>query len=472
MYKSTIGLEIHIELDTETKMFCECPNNPNEQRPNVHVCPICLGHPGTLPTINRRAVEKVIQLGMALEGTIAKQTHFDRKSYFYPDLPKGYQISQYEHPLVSGGTLEDIDITRVHLEEDTGRLAHDPDGKYSLVDFNRSGVPLAELVTEPNVRDADHAVVFARELQRIVRYAGVSQADMEKGQMRIEANVSVSADERLGTKVEVKNINSFRSVHDAIEYEIKRQEKLLRSGGQVVQETRGWIDGKRITKSQRIKESAHDYRYFPEPDLPPLDLTQLDLNQLKLALPELPAEKRVRLKREYALDTQAVALLVDDRLASEYFEEAASELASLMKKPNYTKLHIGLVGDFRGAMREHSIAFSDVPVTPEHFAHFIALIENGTLSSALAKRVLTEMFKSGEDPETIMREHTLTIIDDASALQKLAEAVVDEYEKAVADYRGGKDEVLAFLVGQIMARTKGQADPKRAREALLIVLKQ
>src|SRR3989344_4934674 len=343
MYKPTIGLEIHAELKTRSKMFCDCRNDPEEKHPNLNVCPICLGHPGTLPVINKKAVEYVLKVGMALGGKPAKKSKFDRKNYFYPDLPKNYQISQYDMPLISGGELRGVRITRVHLEEDAGRLVHEVG---SLVDFNRAGVPLMELVTEPDIRSSDEAVLFAKELQLILKYLGASDADMEKGLMRIEANVSVKKEGLnqsrglvgrtgsinepvLGTKVEVKNINSFKAVHDAIEYEIKRQVELLEKGEKIKQETRGWDDVKGITKAQRSKEEAHDYRYFPEPDLPQLDLTPstdgFDLEKLKLEIPELPEEKRRRFEKEYLLSPEQTETLAIEPALADFFEAAVSE---------------------------------------------------------------------------------------------------------------------------------------------------
>ncbi|MEK7089895.1 MAG: Asp-tRNA(Asn)/Glu-tRNA(Gln) amidotransferase subunit GatB, partial [Patescibacteria group bacterium] len=293
MYIPTIGLEIHMIAKTRTKMFCACPNSFDENNPNANTCPICLGHPGALPVANEEAVRGIVKLGLALGSTIAKKSHFDRKSYFYPDLPKGYQISQYDEPFVSGGSLKGVRITRVHLEEDAGRSLHELPGgvktkeNATYIDYNRGGSPLFELVTEPDIKTSDQVVVFAKELQLILRYLGLSDADMEKGHMRVEANISISKqDGVLGTKVEVKNINSFRAVHDAIEFELKRQEEVIESGGKIVQETRGWNDVKHITESQRLKESSHDYRYFPEPDLPEIDLSDWDLDTMKKELPE------------------------------------------------------------------------------------------------------------------------------------------------------------------------------------------
>src|SRR3989344_1363181 len=397
-YKPTIGLEIHAELKTRTKMFCDSPNDPDpstslgagEKNPNTNVCPVCLGHPGTLPTINKQAVEHVIRVGLALGGKIKPTTKFDRKNYFYPDLPKGYQISQYDKPLVEGGALNGIRIRRVHLEEDTGTLVHAQGGPShgsgrpaSLVDFNRAGVPLMELVTEPDFTSAEEVVAFARELQFILRYLGVSDADMEKGQMRIEANVSLSAKHaNLGTKVELKNINSFKFAKSAIEYEIKRQTEALANGAEIKQETRGWDEAKQKTFSQRSKEEAHDYRYFPEPDLPPFETSVFEPEKLKMELPELPQEKRLRFKKDFVgiketffTDSQ-IENLVGDLALSEYFEEAVSELGTfpLGSSPHFNivaimALNHYLTSDLVGLMNQKRIDFKDLKISPEHLAH-------------------------------------------------------------------------------------------------------
>jgi len=460
MYIPTIGLEIHMNVRTKTKMFCACPNSFEENGPNANTCPVCLAHPGTLPVPNEEAIGAAIRLGLALHGTIAKKAHFDRKSYFYPDLPKGYQISQYEHPLVDGGMLKGVKLTRVHLEEDAGRLQHSDDGA-TLVDFNRAGVPLMELVTEPDIVSAEQAVAFAKELQLILKYLGVSDADMEKGQMRVEVNISVRPEgtEALGVKVEVKNINSFKAVHDSIEYEAKRQAKLLDEGKAVAQETRGWNDVKCITESQRGKESAHDYRYFPEPDLPPLDFSELDLVDMRRHLPELPEAKRARFMTEFSLNDSQVEWLVSEKSVADYFEKAASELKDRIPSVTYQALSNYFTSDLRGLMNEHGTAMTEVKITPEHFAHFVALIEEGTLSSRLAKDLLKEMFASGEDPETLMRKSGVKVIGDAGELGTIVDEVIAANPKVVADYRKGKGNALQFLIGQGMAKTKGQASP-------------
>ncbi|MCL4403935.1 Asp-tRNA(Asn)/Glu-tRNA(Gln) amidotransferase subunit GatB [Patescibacteria group bacterium] len=467
MYIPTIGLEIHAELKTRTKMFCGCKNDPNEPKPNVNVCPICLGHPGTLPTINKEAVRKMVQIGLALGGEIAGFSQFDRKSYFYPDLPKGYQISQYEFPIVQKGLLNGIRITRVHLEEDAGRLAHENGA--TLVDYNRASVPLMELVTEPDVKNADEAVAFAAALQQILRYLDASDADMEKGQMRIEANVSIAPEGagKLGTKVEVKNINSFKAVHDAIEYEVERQSKALDAGEKIKQETRGWDDKRNITVSQRSKDDLNDYRYFPEPDLPPLDVQKaFDVEKLRAELPELPQAKQHRFVQEFGLPQNIVETLTLERPFAEYFEEAASELKDRSPKADYQTLANYLTSDFRGLMKNSGGDLSAAKIPAEHIAHLVALLSDGKLTSRLAKDILAKMFQTGEDPENLMKSEGIELMNDESALGAVADQVIASNPKSVADYRNGKQNALQFLVGQMMAMTKGKAEPNLARKIL------
>ena len=467
-HEPTIGLEIHAELKTATKMFCDSPNNPDEKHANVNVCPICLGHPGALPVINKTAVEAVLKVGIALGGTVNKITKFDRKNYFYPDLPKGYQISQYDEPLVIGGNLNNVRLRRIHLEEDTGRLLHDSEDKNSsLVDFNRAGVPLMELVTEPDIKSAEEAVAFARELQLILRYLGVSDADMEKGHMRIEANVSLN----VGTKVELKNINSFKAVGDAIKIELERQEKVLKRGEKVKHETRGWDDVKKTTISQRSKEEAKDYRYFPEPDLPPFETESFDLAALKIAVPELPKEKRIRFQKEFGLDQERVEILVSDMDMSDFFEAAVSELQAINPNMSIQILFNYLASDLQGLVKEAKTTFKECKVNPEHLAHLIALIERGKILSRGAKDILRKMIETGSDPEDIMNSENLGTISDTKDLEKTIEEVIAEQEKAVADYKKGKEASLKFLVGQAMSRLKGRGDPKVLEELFKKALK-
>ena len=457
-YQATIGLEIHAELRTRTKMFCDSLNDPNEAHPNVNVCPVCLGHPGTLPVPNRQAIEHVIRVGLALGGRINETTKFDRKNYFYPDLPKGYQISQYDKPLVEGGELKGIRITRVHLEEDTGTLVH-ADGA-SLVDYNRSGMPLMELVTEPDFRSADQVADFARELQLILRYLGVADADMEKGQMRIEANVSLN----MGTKVELKNINSFRAVHDAVEYELKRQEAALEAGEKISQETRGWDEAKRKSVAQRSKEQAHDYRYFPEPDIPPFETSVFGLDDLRDSMPELPSARRVRFAKEYGLDVRQTEILIGDPQLANFFEEAASELKERSAVTGFGSLYNYLTSDLRGLMNQSAIGFADLKIAPEHLAHLAALIESKQVTSRQAKDILARMFDTGADPEEIVKSENIGVSNDTGEIEAVIVAVIAENKAAADDYRKGKAASMQFLIGKAMAKLKGKARPEMLRE--------
>jgi len=373
--------------------------------------------------------------------------------------------------LISNASLNGVKIRRIHLEEDTGRLIHAADGRSSLVDFNRAGVPLLELVTEPDIKNAKEAVDFAKSLHAILRYLDVSDADMEQGQMRIEANVSLAADGKLGTKVELKNINSFKAVYEAINYELQRQEQVLSEGGKLIQETRGWNDAKKITESQRTKESAHDYRYFPEPDLPPFDLSSFDLNSIKQSIPELPQIKKARFIKEFHLPENIVEVLVEDKRGADYFEQAVSELKTFGPKRLPVELLANyLTSDLRGLMAERKISWPDLKVKPEHFAHLVYLIDSGKLSSRLAKNLLVKMTETGEDPENLMKREGMALISDETKLEELAKAVISANPKAVADYKAGKGNAVQFLVGQIMAKTKGQADPKLAAEVIIRLL--
>lgn len=477
----TIGLEIHAELNTRTKMFCYSSNNPDEKHPNINVCPICMGHPGTLPTINQDAVEKVIAVGLALGGEISEFSQFDRKNYFYPDLPKGYQISQYQHPLVKGGHLDleikkekkRIRIRRIHLEEDTGRLIHDKETGASLVDFNRAGVPLMELVTEPDFQSGEEVKQFGEKLQRILRYIGASDANMEKGQMRVEVNISLHENNsELGTKVEIKNINSFKFAADAIEYEIKRQTDALERGEKIIQETRGWNEQEKITFSQRIKEEAHDYRYFPEPDLPPLKLQKSFVETIRSSLPELPEEKRERFIREYKVMPEIASILAEEKSLADYFEEVASEAGTHDKdtseKPKKLIQTIAtfITGDFLRLLKENGVKAREVRVTPENFAELMLYVAEDKISQISAKKILEEMFRSGEDPTEVIEHLGLWQISNSSDLEDIALHIIRENDRAVKDYREGKTASLQFLVGQVMKESRGKANPKIVQEII------
>jgi len=471
----TIGLEIHVELKTKSKMFCSCLNDANESHPNVNICPICMGHPGTLPVINEEALKKVIKTGLALNSDIPEHSKFDRKNYFYPDLPKGYQISQYDMPLCKGGFLKvngkKIKITRVHLEEDTGKLIHPEETQYSLVDFNRAGIPLMELVTEPDITSAIEARKFAEEFQLILRYLGVSEANMEKGQMRVEANISLKKGSKLGTKVEIKNLNSFRSVERGIDYEIERQAKLLKAGKKVIQETRGWHDFKEITFSQRAKEESHDYRYFPEPDLPPLHFGLKTIREIKGEIPELPFGRRERFKKEYGILDKEIEVLVQNKDLGEYFEKVMSEIGDRkLVKPctNY------MLTDLQGLLKRASVVEEDFRITPEDFAKFIVLISQGKISSKIAKQVLAEMFSTGADPFHIIKKKGLVQITNEREIEMAVKEVIFKNPKAIEDYKKGKENAFQFLIGQVMARTRGKANPtlvNKILEALLTKIK-
>jgi len=461
-YITTIGLEIHAELRTRTKMFCDSKNDPDEARPNVNVCPICMGHPGTLPTVNKEAVKHVLQVGVALGSELADFTEFDRKNYFYPDIPKGYQISQYKYPLVKGGALNGVAITRVHLEEDTASSSHDQ-GDFSLVDFNRAGVPLMELVTEPVIHSAKEAGDFARELQLLLRTLGVAEANMEKGEMRVEANISVSTDpKKFGTKVEVKNLNSFRSVERAIEFEVARHIALLEAGEKIVQETRGWDEDKGKTFSQRTKEDSHDYRYFPDPDIPKFyisEIPEFSKEALKKEMPELPWERRERFKKEFGLKDEDIEIFVTDvelgkrfeDIVSEFKKKSAGKVGALAKlASNY------IVSDFLGIRKTNP----DVTL-PKDFSDLIMMAESGEVSSRGAKDILAIAVLPGEKRtvKEIAKEKGLLQQSDTGALKKIVEEIIKENEKAVAEYKTGKVASLMFLVGQGMRKSKGSANP-------------
>ena len=475
-YIPTIGLEIHAELKTKSKMFCSCLNDPLEVHPNVNICPICMGHPGTLPVANQDSIQKVQQVGLALSCKLALFSKFDRKNYFYPDLPKGYQISQYDLPFCGKGNLtidkRKIGITRIHLEEDTGRLVHPKGADHSLVDFNRAGVPLMELVTEPDIISGEEARKFAQELQALLRYLGVSDANMEQGQMRVEANISIrpKGTKKLGTKVEIKNLNSFRSVERAIAFEISRQTEVIEAGEKVIQETRGLDDATGKTFSQREKEEAHDYRYFPEPDLPPFRFTKKALDELKRTLPELPWQRRERLSKEYKLGAEEAGIFVQQKDLGEYFEQVVSELGPDLDSKRLQKLiklsANYLISDLMGLLKGTTVEDKDFLITPENFAELMLLIERGEVSSPVAKQVLKQMYAKGSDPSQIIEEQGLSQVTNEADIEALAKEVITNNQKAVEDYNKGKENALKFLVGQLMGKTRGTVDPQTAQKTI------
>lgn len=486
-YYPTVGLEIHAELNTQRKMFCACLNNPDEEQPNTNICPVCMAHPGTLPVPNLQAIEKVVRVGLALGSTIADFTEFDRKNYFYPDIPKGYQISQYKYPIVSGGHLADFDITRVHLEEDTGTNQHGADS--SLVDFNRAGVPLMELVTEPvtfatNAEAALAASRFAKEYQLLLQYLGVSEANMEKGEFRVEANISIAASEltigelrelyltdrekyfaALWTKTEVKNLNSFKSVEKAIHYELDRMRDLYEEGRgeEVVQETRGWDEAKQITVSQRKKENAADYRYFPDPDIPKYSLKKLFGENFEkvAALPELPEAMRTRYKESYGIKPEDIEVFINDKKLGVWFESMVTLLATVSKPETFKDAVVSasnfttsdLVGIFANNPEAH------MP-DAQAFATVVAMYKANELSSRAAKDLILRLTNGLFDVRVVAEEEGLIQKNDPEALRAVAKKVIDENPTIVQDFKAGKDAALMGLVGRVMKETKGSANPE------------
>jgi len=445
-------------------MFCACANDPEEREPNANVCPVCMAHPGTLPTINEEAVRHVLRVGAALGGTLADFTEFDRKSYFYPDIPKGYQISQYEHPLVSGGSLNGIAVTRIHLEEDTARSSHES-GK-SLVDFNRAGVPLMELVTEPDITDAKTAADFAKELQLLLRTLGASHANLEKGEMRVEANVSVSETDMFGTKVEVKNLNSFRSVERAILYEIERQTAALENGEVIMQETRGWDESGQKTFRQRSKEGSADYRYFPEPDLPKLRITSMPgFSEIDItnSLPELPWVRRARYE-EFGIAPADAAYLTSTIERSTFFDKIAGlangDAALLKLATNY------IVSDVGGWYAKNNVREFET-LLPDAFISLIRMTKDGEISSRGTKDALAVLLEEGGEPGEIVKRLGLAQVSDRESIRTLVQGVLAEHTGPAGEYKSGKETALQFLVGQAMKASKGAGNPGIIREVLL-----
>ena len=455
-YYTTIGLEIHAELNTKSKMFCGCKNDPDEKNPNVNICPVCMAHPGTLPVINKKAIESVIRVGLALGAEIADFTEFDRKNYFYPDIPKAYQISQYKFPIVSGGKLKGIDITRVHLEEDTATSKHDR-GDYSLVDFNRAGVPLMELVTEPIIHSSREAGDFGRELQILLRTLGVSEANMEKGQMRVELNISISEDPKIfGTKVEVKNINSFRAMERAAEYEIKRMTKLLDEGkrSEIVQETRGWDENKQSTFSQRSKEDAKDYRYFPDPDLPKLFLSKIfDIEKLRCELPELPEARRNRYRNDYGIKDEDIESYILDQELGSWFESVANSLSDKEKVKTASNY---ITSDYLGLKAKLDVKLPEA----KNFVELINMVSDNKISSRGAKDILAMIVIEDNSPMAIAEAKNLIQTNDEGTLKEIVQKIIDTNPIVVSTYKSGKENAIMSLVGQVMKESGGSANPQ------------
>lgn len=466
-YEAVIGLEVHTELRTATKIFCSCKTSFGAE-PNTNVCPVCLGLPGVLPVLNKKVLEFAVRTGLALNCEISRYSKFDRKNYYYPDLPKNFQTSQYDLPICEHGHLDiEVDgkkstvrITRAHMEEDAGKLVHHgtsiTDSDYSLVDYNRTGTPLLEIVSEPDIRSAKEAVAYMEKLRAILQYCGVSDCKMEEGSLRCDANVSVRpvGQKELGTKTEIKNINSFRGVERAIEYEAMRQAQLLEDGGTVVQETRTWDEKEGVTKSMRKKEEANDYRYFPEPDLVPFTVSDEYIEEIRKTLPELPDARKARYMESYGLAAYDADYLTNDKDRADYFEAMVAAGAEPKEAANW------LMGDFAKLLSRDNLEMKAAPVQAAAMADLLKLIAKGTISGKIAKQVFSEMWTSGKTPETIVKEKGLVQISDTGALEELADRIIAANPQSVADFKAGKKKAVGFLMGQIMKETKGKANPQ------------
>jgi aspartyl-tRNA(Asn)/glutamyl-tRNA(Gln) amidotransferase subunit B len=470
-----IGLEVHVQLKTESKLFCRCSTQFGAE-PNSQVCPICCGHPGVLPVLNKKAVELLVRAGLGLECQIAAHSVFSRKQYFYPDLPKAYQISQYDLPLALGGRIEittadgnskTIRIHRIHMEEDAGKLLHAIGSReldYSLVDLNRACVPLAECVSEPDLASPEEAYAYLTALKAIFQYLDVSDCDMEKGSLRCDANVSLKpvGQKELGTKAEIKNLNSFKAVKEALHFEIKRQTEILEGGGRIVQETRLWDEQRGVTESMRSKEEAHDYRYFPEPDLIPLHLPASFLDAIRASLPELPDKKRKRFLSDYKLTDYDAGVLVGDRVMADYFEKAVAVAGAEGAKPVCNWMTTELLGRLNAA----KLTINDSPVPPEYLAGLVALVQKGTISGKTAKDVFAEMFETRQAPATIVQAKGLLQVGDTAIIEKWCQEALAEMPKAVEEFKGGKERAIGSLVGLVMKKSQGKANPQLVNRIL------
>ncbi len=474
-YEAIIGLEVHAQLLTKTKIFCSCSTEFGAP-PNTHTCPVCLGMPGVLPVLNRKVVEYTIRMALATNCTIARESRFARKNYFYPDLPKGYQISQYELPIAEYGHIfiwanqerKRVGITRIHMEEDAGKLIHDPYRPISFVDFNRTGVPLIEIVSEPDIRTPEEAGAYLRQLRAILRYLEICDGNMEEGSFRCDANVSVrhAGVETFGTRTELKNMNSFRHVENALAHEIRRQEAIIEDGGEVAQETRLWDADKGVTLPMRGKEEAHDYRYFPDPDLLPIVIDEGWVEKIRGTLPELPDDKKARFIEEYGLPPYDAQVLTSSRPLADYFETCVKHFQEPKTVSNW------VMGSILATLKAENKTIEEAPVSPERLAELLRLIDSGVISGKIAKRVFDEMVSSGKPPEMIVQEKGLVQVTDASAIAEVVKQVLAEHEKEVSDYKAGKTKLFGFFVGQVMKATRGKANPKIVNEILRQMLEE
>ncbi len=472
-YETIIGLEVHVQARSASKMFCGCANQFAGE-PNTRVCPVCLGYPGVMPVINREAINKTILAGLMCNCTIAEHSKFDRKNYYYPDMPKNYQISQYDLPICQGGGIEiggigfsgrklpdkAISLTRIHLEEDVAKSIHE--GRSSVVDFNRAGVPLLEIVSQPDINTADEAYAYLSTLKQIMQYAGVSDCDMEKGQMRCDVNISLRPEDttRYGTKIEIKNLNSFRAVHRALEYEIERQASLLQEGRSLKQETRRWDDENGITTLMRIKEEAHDYRYFPEPDLMPLRISEQWKSEIALSMPEPPNSRRKRFRADYQITEYDAQVLTQDKSLADFYETACQSGGNPKLIANW------IITELLSELNQRSLHITQSPSTPENLGALIKLIDDQTISSKIAKTVFAEMMETGKAPSAVVEEKGLRQVSNTDELKKYVLEVIQENPDPAAQYRKGAEKALQFLVGQVMKKTRGKANPQMAVQLL------
>ena len=486
-YETVIGLEVHVQLQTQSKMFCSCRADYQAAPANTHVCPVCLGLPGALPVINKKAVEYTIMTGLALGCDIPGLTKFDRKNYPYPDLMKGYQISQYDMPLAMDGHLDitadgqdrSVRVERVHLEEDVSKLQHVNGGSkeaHSLVDVNRSGVPLMEVVSHPDMRTPEEARSYLTKLHGIIQYLGVSTANAQDGSFRCDANISLRpvGQKEYGTKTEIKNMNSMRAVFMALNHEIERQQKVLDSGDRVVQETRGWSEERNVTYSQRSKEEAHDYRYFPEPDLPPIVVDEAWIEEIRSKIPELASDRLTRLTDQFGLSEYDARLLTTSKSTADFFEQTTRLLSvSGEDLERYAKnVSNWILGDLSRLLNLRDLEIQESPVSPEHLRELITLVDDGTVSISMAKKVLEEVFESGDSPGRVVQEKGYTQISDSSVVKTAVAKAIDANPQAVTDYMGGKETAAKFLVGQVMKITKGQANPDLVNELVVRALEE
>ncbi|MFZ5632578.1 MAG: Asp-tRNA(Asn)/Glu-tRNA(Gln) amidotransferase subunit GatB [Bacillota bacterium] len=471
-YETVIGLEVHVELKTNTKIFCPSSTAFGGD-PNTHVCPVCLGLPGVLPVLNREVLEYAIRVGLALNCKIAEFSKFDRKNYYYPDLPKNYQISQYDLPLAEHGHLnielngeaKRIGITRVHMEEDAGKLVHQgtiSTTPYSLVDYNRTGVPLIEIVSEPDIRSPEEARAYLEKLKAIVQYTGVSDCRMEEGSLRCDANVSVrpAGSDKFGTKTEIKNMNSFKALERALRYEVERQIEVLEEGGRIVQETRTWDEARGVTLSMRSKEQAHDYRYFPDPDLVPMVIDRRWVEEIRSGLPELPDQRKARYVRDYGIPEYDASVITATKELADYFEECVAGYPNAKAASNW------VMGELSRLLNANNMEITQCRIRPAQLAGMLKLMDGGTISGKIAKMVFEEMFATGKDPEQVVKEKGLVQISDEGAIAAVVDQVLADNPKVVEDFRSGKEKALGFLVGQVMKVTRGKANPEMVNKLL------